>query len=124
MPWDPSWPSLPVVQTPGALAVDIAQSVYAVAATNAEVLQYIPCYCGCGSQGHQSNLHCYIKRRATDGRVIEWDSHGRICPMGPDITGDAVYWHQDGKPLSAVRADIAREFSSRGPATPTPGPSH
>lgn len=120
VPWDPSWPSLPTVHAPGALADDVAQAVYAVAATNADMLQYIPCYCGCRSQGHESNLQCYVKRRAPDGRVSEWDGHGRTCPLGPDITGDAVYWSQKGKALSTVRADIDREFSSRGPATPTP----
>jgi len=125
VPWDSSWPSLPVVSAAGARAVEWAQAVYAVAATNADTLQYIPCYCGCRTQGHQSNLHCYVRRRSADGRVIEWDGHGRICPLGQDITGDAVLWHQRGSSLSTVRADIEAEYSSRGPATPTPpAPSH
>jgi Protein of unknown function with PCYCGC motif len=120
VPWDPSWPSLPVVSTSGALSSELAEKIYALAATNAETLHYIPCFCGCRSQGHQSNLHCYVRRQAADGRVIEWDSHGRMCPMGHDITGDAMLWHEQGTPLTEIRADIEREYSSRGPATPTP----
>lgn len=120
VPWDPSWPSLPIVSGPGSLALDVAQSVYALAATNAETLQYIPCYCGCRSQGHQSVSQCYVKRRSPDGGVTEWDGHGRICPLGADITGDVTARHQHGTPLSKIRAQIDEEFSARGPATPTP----
>ena len=45
--------------------------------------------------------------------------------MGADITGDATLWHEHGTPLAQIRTDIEREYSSRGPATPTPPvPSH
>jgi hypothetical protein len=123
--WDPSWPSLPLVIVAGALTDELAQMVYALAATNADTLQYMPCYCGCREQGHQSVHHCFVKRRSADGRVMEWDGHGRICPMGADIAGDATSSHQQGTPLAQIRLDIEREYGSRGPATPTPPvPSH
>ncbi|MPZ21040.1 MAG: hypothetical protein GEV06_24535, partial [Luteitalea sp.] len=122
IPWDPSWPSLPVVNGPRMLRIDVERTIYAFAGRNAELLQYIPCYCGCRSQGHRSNLDCYVRHRSADGRVSEWDRHGQTCPVGPDITGDVMLWHKRGKPLSAIRDDIDREFSSRGPATPTPRP--
>ena len=125
VPWDSSWPSLPDVKTVGALSVELAQSVYALVATNEDTLQYIPCYCGCRSQGHGSVHHCHVKRRSADGRVTEWNDHGRICPLGPDIAGDAVLWRQRGTALAQVRADIEEEYSSRGPATRTPPvPTH
>jgi hypothetical protein len=120
VPWDSSWPSLPVVSPGEALAVDVAQPVYALAATNAATLQYVSCYCGCRSEGHHSVFHCYVKRHSADGRVIEWEGHGRICPLGADITGDATSWRQRGMPLSEIRTKIDREFSPRGPATATP----
>jgi hypothetical protein len=120
VPWDPSWPSLPAVSAAGALSVELAQAVYALVAKNEDTLQYIPCYCGCRSQGHGSVHHCHVRRRSADGRVTEWDGHGRICPLGADISGDAVLWHQSGVPLEQIRADIEREYSSRGPATSTP----
>jgi hypothetical protein len=120
VPWDPSWPSLPVVSAAGVLSAELAQAVYALVATNEDTLKYIPCYCGCRSQGHGSVHHCHVKRRSADGHVAEWNDHGRICPMSGDIAGDAVLWHQRGRPLKEIRAEIEREYSSRGPATPTP----
>lgn len=38
---------------------------YTWAAEHHNELQYIPCYCGCGMQGHESNSSCYFQR---DGR--------------------------------------------------------
>lgn len=118
--WDQSWPSLPVVGLAGALSDELARKVYALVGRHADTLQYMPCYCGCRSEGHQSVMQCYIWRRTPDGQIVAWHPHGRICPIGADITGDAVPWHQNGTPLEQVRADIEREYSSRGPATVTP----
>ena len=121
VPWDASWPSLPVVANVArTLPVDLADDVYAFAGRNPDLLQYVPCYCGCRSQGHRSNLECYVRQHGPNGQVTEWNSHGYTCPVGPDITGDVMLWHQDGTPLSAIRDHIDHEFSSRGPATPTP----
>ena len=97
VPWDSSWPPLPVVANGArALRVEVAQAVYASAGRNAELLQYIPCYCGCRSQGHRSNLDCYVRQHSPTGRVTKWDSHGDTCPIRPDITGDLMLWHQNG----------------------------
>jgi hypothetical protein len=120
VPWDASWPSLPDVRTAGALPVQLAQKVYAVVAKNEETLRHIPCYCGCRDQGHASVHHCHVKRRSAEGVVMEWDGHGRVCPLSADISGDAVFWRQQGTPIAQIRADIEREYSSRAPATPTP----
>src|SRR5262245_34543854 len=37
------------------------REAYRFAIANREVLRYIPCYCGCGEQGHTSNASCYVK---------------------------------------------------------------
>lgn len=120
VPWDPSWPSLPDASAVGALPVELAQKVYALVAVNEDTLRYIPCYCGCRDQEHGSVHHCHVKRRSANGQVIEWNDHGRICPLGGDITGDSVLWRQQGRSLSEVRTEIEREYASRGPATITP----
>ena len=120
--WDPSWPALPALSvTRGLRRIDEARALYAFAARNADALTYVPCYCGCKSQGHRSNHDCYVSRRSADGRVTEWNSHGTTCPVGPDITGDVMLWRKNGTALSTIRNDIEREYGSRGPATPTPG---
>lgn len=122
LPWDPAWPALPVLDSARTLRIDVARAIYAFAGTKPEILQYIPCYCGCRSQGHQSNHDCYVRRRSANGRVVEWTDHGLTCPLAPDITGDVMLWHEQGTPLSTIRQKIDREFRARGPATPTPEP--
>jgi hypothetical protein len=118
--WDPSWPELPISKVAGRLPVRLARVVYSFAALNADVLAYIPCYCGCESQSHRSNHDCYIKQRSADGRVVAWDAHGLTCPLARNITGDVSLWREQGKSLSTIRRDIEQEYASRGPATPTP----
>jgi hypothetical protein len=51
------------------------QEAYAYALERPEVLQYMPCYCGCASAGHTSNLDCFIDQRLADGSVT-YDSMG------------------------------------------------
>jgi hypothetical protein len=81
LPWDPAWPALPVLDSARTVRIDVARAIYAFAGTKPEILQYIPCYCGCRSQGHRSNHDCYVKGRSTEGRVIEWTNHGLTWPL-------------------------------------------
>lgn len=120
VPWDPSWPSLPASNIVDARDVAQLRALYAFAGKNADVLRYIPCYCGCQSQGHRSDNDCYVAQRSSDGRVTEWNGHGMTCPVGRDIAGDVMVWRENGRPLLSIRDDIEREFGLRGPATPTP----
>jgi len=45
------------------------QETYRYAAAHSEVLQYIPCYCGCRNIGHRHNGDCYVQERHADGRI-------------------------------------------------------
>jgi hypothetical protein len=50
------------------------RGAYAFAATQAEVLAHVPCYCGCERDGHRSNADCYLAgRTAANGPV--WNDH-------------------------------------------------
>ena len=109
IPWDPSWPALAVSIDTTGLRADVARAIYAFAGKNADVLKYIPCYCGCQSQGHRSNADCYVKHRSAEGRVTEWDSHGLTCRVGPDITGDVMLWREKGRLLTTIRQDVDQE---------------
>jgi len=51
------------------------REAYRFAIANRELLSAVPCYCGCGSMGHRSNLDCYIKSVGADG-PIEFENHG------------------------------------------------
>src|SRR5215831_10522366 len=42
-------------------ASDEIREAYRFAAANRDILRYIPCYCGCGEQGHTNNASCYVK---------------------------------------------------------------
>ena len=50
------------------------KEAYRFAIANPDVLSAFPCYCGCGSMGHQNNLQCYIKEVRADG-TIEFENH-------------------------------------------------
>lgn len=72
--WDPDWPPLPPFDQAPARPTDVVRTAYAFAARKADVLQYVPCYCGCQQRGHRSNLDCYISGR-TPGGTPKWDGH-------------------------------------------------
>jgi Protein of unknown function with PCYCGC motif len=58
------------------LPADIARApaevreAYRFAIANRDTLRYIPCYCGCGSEGHTSNASCYINDSSTRDKLI------------------------------------------------------
>jgi predicted DsbA family dithiol-disulfide isomerase len=51
-----------------------AQEAYRFALANPDVLEVIPCYCGCGQVGHENNRMCYIQSKGADGQVV-FDRH-------------------------------------------------
>src|SRR5215213_4406027 len=80
--------------------VAVVQSVYEFAARHPEVLQYVPCYCNCQRIGHTSNHSCFVKSRADNGRVTEWDSHGIGCEVCLGVGRDAMTMFKSGlKPV-------------------------
>lgn len=46
------------------------QEAYRYAIANKPVLQYMPCYCGCIDDGHESNYDCYVREVRPDGSVV------------------------------------------------------
>ncbi len=50
------------------------QDAYRFALANPDLLQEIPCYCGCGGVGHTSNYACYVSAILPDDSV-EFDYH-------------------------------------------------
>jgi len=55
-------------------APPVVQEAYRFAMANPQVLARLPCYCGCGSMGHESNLDCFIQEFKPDGSVV-FDYH-------------------------------------------------
>jgi hypothetical protein len=46
------------------------REAYRFAIANRDALKYIPCYCGCGSEGHTSNASCYFKDSSTPEKPV------------------------------------------------------
>ena len=117
-------PALPRVSFEPSKPWPVVQQVYEFAARHPEVLQYVPCYCGCERHGHTANHSCFVKSRASDGRVTEWDSHGVGCAVCLEVGKDAMdLFNQGIKPVAICEA-IDRKYASHFPSsTPTPRPS-
>jgi hypothetical protein len=116
-------PALPRVGFEPPRSMAVIQQVYEFAARHPEVLQHVPCYCGCERVGHNGNHDCFVKTRATNGRVAEWDAHGMGCTICIDVARDALALHNTGATPTAIRAAIDKKYGSRFPSsTPTPQP--
>jgi hypothetical protein len=46
------------------------KEAYRFAIANQDTLRYIPCYCGCGKDGHTSNASCYLKPESKPGNLV------------------------------------------------------
>jgi hypothetical protein len=95
------------------------KDAYRFAIANRGVLQQIPCFCGCGTDGHKNNADCYIRAVKPDGQVVfDYMSYGwGICV---DITRDVMRMLDAGSPLKDIRAYVDRTYSRFGPSTATP----
>jgi hypothetical protein len=96
------------------------QAAYRYAAAHREVLQYIPCYCGCVDEGHRSNWDCFV--REVDGSSVELDAHGLNCGTCVGITLDVSAMSRAGVPLREIRARVDARWGKAGPRTKTPFP--
>ncbi|MCM3785596.1 PCYCGC domain-containing protein [Neobacillus mesonae] len=97
------------------------RNIYLLSAQYTDVLQWIPCYCGCGgSAGHNSNLNCFVETIEEDGSVI-WDDHGTRCNVCLDVAVASAKMAHDGKAPLEIRR-IMDEAYKEGYADPTPTP--
>jgi hypothetical protein len=91
------------------------QQAYQFAAANPEVMQQVPCYCGCGDMGHTSNYACYVSGQGPDGK-LEYDEHALGCSICVDITQDSMRLFEQGQSLPEVRSYIDSTYSRYGPS--------
>jgi uncharacterized protein with PCYCGC motif len=89
------------------------QQAYQFAAANPDVMEHIPCYCGCGNIGHTSNYSCYISAIDEQG-ALTFDSHALGCSICVDITQDTMRLLRQGKSTSQIRAQIDTTYSQYG----------
>jgi hypothetical protein len=91
------------------------REAYQFAVANPEVLQELPCYCGCGAMGHTSNYACYVSAAATDGGVT-FDPHALGCSICVDITQDAMRLLRQGQSVAEIRAYVDTTYARYGPS--------
>ena len=119
-----SVPPLPSVGFAAVRPMDIVRATYDFAAQHPEVLKFVPCYCGCGAQGHKANESCFVARRDAKGNVLEWDTHGFGCTICVDVAREAMQLYASGADVHSIRAAIERKWTpgNAGGKTPTPPP--
>jgi hypothetical protein len=102
---------------------EVVTAAYQFAAEHPEVLSYVPCFCGCERAGHTGNSDCFVKSRAPNGDVIDWDEHGVECTVCIDVANRSRQMHSSGASVRDIRAAIDKEFGALSSAhTPTPHP--
>ena len=98
------------------------QAAYLYALENPQVLEKIPCYCGCYVPApmhdgfeHKNNKNCFIK---DDG---SWVKHGSECVVCVNIALDVKDGLSQGLTIKQVRDKIDYEYGRFG-AVPTNTP--
>lgn len=92
------------------------QESYQFAVANREILEQIPCYCGCGAMGHTSNYNCYAEGTDASGETI-FDGHALGCSICVDITQDTMRLLTQGKSITEIQAYVHQRYSQYGPPT-------
>ena len=89
------------------------QAAYQFNAANPDIMEDIPCYCGCGDIGHTSNYDCYVSAVDASGKIT-FDNHALGCSICVDITQDVMRMLRDGKSPQDARAYIDATYSKYG----------
>jgi hypothetical protein len=88
------------VLSPDLFTDEKTRAAYQVAKDIPEVLEQLPCFCGCMiSFGHQSNLFCFK------------DRHGDGCLMCQDIALQAKQLHAQGMSMAQIQNSIKTRYA-------------
>lgn len=97
------------------------QTIYQAAARHKELLENIPCYCGCGeTANHTSSYDCFVHENKENGSIV-WDDHGTKCGVCLEIAAQSIVEYQEGKSMKEIRSNIDDKYKE-GYAEPTPTP--
>jgi Protein of unknown function with PCYCGC motif len=96
-------------------------AIYRAAPKHKELLESMPCYCGCGdSAGHKNNYDCFVAENKEDGKIV-WDDHGTKCGTCLEIAAVSMSESSEGKSMLEIRKMIDEKYKE-GYANPTPTP--
>ncbi len=92
------------VLSPALFTDEKARAAYQVAKDIPEVLEQLPCFCGCMmNMGHKNNLFCFK------------DQHGSACDICQDIALDARKMHDQGLPIAQIQENIRAKYARYQP---------
>jgi hypothetical protein len=91
------------------------QQSYQFNVANPDVMEQLPCYCGCGAMGHTSNYACYVSGIESDG-TINYDSHALGCSICVDITQDTMRLLKQGKTVGEIKVYVDQTYAQYGPS--------
>lgn len=115
-------PPIPFAGYPPPRPPEVVAAAFHFAAEHPEVLSYMPCFCGCERAGHKGNHDCFVKSRAANGDVIEWEEHGLECAVCIDVATKSRQMFTSGASLPEIRAAIEKAYASSPVMTPTANP--
>jgi hypothetical protein len=101
---------------------EVVTAAYHFAAEHPEILSYVPCFCGCERAGHKGNHDCFVKSRAVNGDVLEWDEHGVECAVCIDVATKSRQMYSSGASARDIRAAIEKQYAGAPAHTPTAHP--
>jgi hypothetical protein len=88
------------VLSPSLFGDEKTRAAYQTAKDIPEVLEQLPCFCGCMSSfGHKNNLFCFK------------DQHGSGCDMCQSIALDARKMHDQGMSIAQIQSNIKAKYS-------------
>ncbi len=100
-------------------ASSMVQEAYRYALERPDVIQWMPCYCGCAAMAHRSNLDCFFRSRMAGGAVA-FEEHASYCDVCVDTALLAKKRVAEGRSLAEVRAEVDALYGGKGvPGTPT-----
>ncbi len=118
LPPFPFGPRDPLPRSPQVVA-----AVFRFAAEHPDVLAYVPCFCGCDHMGHKGNDDCFVKSRAANGDVVQWEPHGTECQVCIDVGQQAMQMYSSGASVRQIRTTIEQKYAGQYQNhTPTPQP--
>jgi uncharacterized protein with PCYCGC motif len=99
----------------------VVAAVFQFAAEHPEILTYVPCFCGCDHMGHKGNEDCFVKSRAANGDVVQWEPHGTECQVCIDVGQQAMQMYSSGASVRDIRSAVEKKYAGvYQNHTPTP----
>jgi hypothetical protein len=121
-----TFPPLQLPAYPLGRSPEVITAAYMFAAEHPEVLTYVPCFCGCERSGHRGNEDCFVKSRAANGDVSQWEPHGMECNVCVDVATQAKQMFASGASVRDIRAAVEQKWAAQANQmhthTPTPEP--